>query len=158
MIASSKYLIKVDDTSHSQEDPLVTGQQLLDLAGKRPSDQYLVYQILKDGQLENIRPDETVDLRHAGVEKFLTSKSDRTFFFTLDGRKFEWPSAVITGRKLKDMAGVDPRTYDVWQEVRGAEDAAIADQQVVSLEAEGTERFFTGKKTTTEGQTNDVPS
>jgi hypothetical protein len=111
MIASSKYLIKVDDTSHSQEDPLVTGQQLLDLAGKRPSDQYLVYQVLKDGQLESIRPDETVDLQHAGVEKFLTTKSDRTFFFTLDGRKFEWPSSIITGRKLKDMAGVDPRTY-----------------------------------------------
>lgn len=145
------YGLRIDDQAYVATDPMITGQQLLDMAGKRPSDQFLVYQLLQSGQMESLRPDEIVDLRQSGIEKFLTFESDRTFFFTLDGRKFEWPAAVITGRKLKDLAQVDPTTYEVWQEVRGAADRAIGDQELVSLEPKGTERFFTGKKTTTEG-------
>jgi Multiubiquitin len=151
MTALTSYKIQVDEISHTVNDPIVTGQQLLDLAGKRPSDQFLVYQVLTNGQMEGIRPDETVDLTRSGVERFLTYLSDRAFFFTLDGQKIEWPASTITGRKLKDLAKVDPATYEVWQEVRGADDRAIEDRELVSLEAPGTERFFTGKKTTTEG-------
>jgi Multiubiquitin len=148
---SQTYKFSIDDQNHISDDPIVTGQQLLDLAGKRPSDQFLVYQVLPNGQMEGLRPDETVDLTRSGVERFLTYQSDRAFFFTLDGQKIEWPAATITGRKLKDLAKVDPATYEVWQEVRGADDRAIEDRELVSLEATGTERFFTGKKTTTEG-------
>jgi Multiubiquitin len=148
---SQVYPLQIDQQQYSSDDPIVTGQQLLDLADKRPSDQFLVYQVLTNGQMEGIRPDETVDLTRSGVERFLTYLSDRAFFFTLDGRKIEWPAATITGRKLKDLAKVDPATYEVWQEVRGADDRAIEDRELVSLEAPGTERFFTGKKTTTEG-------
>jgi hypothetical protein len=151
MTALTSYKIQVDQIPHTVNDPIVTGQQLLDLAGKRPSDQFLVYQVLPNGQMEGLRPDETVDLTRSGVERFLTYQSDRAFFFTLDGQKIEWPAPTITGRKLKDLAKVDPATYEVWQEVRGADDRAIEDRELVSLEAPGTERFFTGKKTTTEG-------
>ena len=151
MTALTSYKIQVDEISHTVEDSIVTGQQLLDIAGKRPSDQFLAYQVLPNGQIEGLRPDETVDLTRSGVERFLTYQSDRAFFFTLDGQKIEWPAATITGRKLKDLAKVDPITYEVWQEVRGADDRAIEDRELVSLEAQGTERFFTGKKTTTEG-------
>jgi hypothetical protein len=150
-VAMQAYGFRIDDRAYTTPDPIIIGQQLLDMAGKRPSDQFLVYQLLQSGQMEGLRPDETVDLRQSGVEKFLTFESDRTFFFTLDGRKLEWPAALISGRKLKDWAGVDPSTYEVWQEVRGADDRAIGDQELVSLEPKGTERFFTGKKTTTEG-------
>jgi Multiubiquitin len=148
---SQTYKFSIDDQNHISDDPIVTGQQLLDLAGKRPSDQFLVYQVLPNGQMEGLRPDETVDLTRSGVERFLTYQSDRAFFFTLDGQKIEWPAATITGRKLKDLAKVDPATYEVWQEIRGADDRAIEDRELVSLEAQGTERFFTGRKTTTEG-------
>jgi Multiubiquitin len=151
MTTSTIYQIKLDENSLTVNDPIITGQQLLDLAGKHPTDQRLVYQLLQSGQLEGIRPDETVDLRKPGVEKFLTFDTDRTFFFTLDGQKFEWPAPNITGRKLKDLAKVDSATYEVWQEVRCAEDRAIKDTELISLEPKGTERFFTGKKTTTEG-------
>jgi hypothetical protein len=148
---SQTYKFSIDDHNQASEDPIITGQQLLDLAGKHPTDQRLVYQLLQNGQLEGIRPDETVDLRKPGIEKFLTFDTDRTFFFTLDGQKFEWLAPNITGRKLKDLAKVDSATYEVWQEVRGADDRAIQDTEIISLEPKGTERFFTGKKTTTEG-------
>jgi Multiubiquitin len=151
MTTSTAYQIKLDENSLTVDDPIITGQQLLDLAGKHPTDQRLVYQLLQNGQLEGIRPNETVDLRKPGIEKFLTFDTDRTFFFTLDGQKFEWPAPNITGRKLKDLAKVDSATYEVWQEVRGSDDRAIKDTELINLEPKGTERFFTGKKTTTEG-------
>ena len=65
------YTVQIDESQYQINDPLLTGQQLLDLASKRPSDQFLVYQIFQNGQVEGIRPDETVDLQAAGIEKFL---------------------------------------------------------------------------------------
>jgi hypothetical protein len=145
------FRVCIDELTHDIDDAIVTGQQLLDAAGKRPSDQYLLYQVLQNGQFEGIRPDELVDLRRPGLEKFLTFESDSAFFFTLDNQKREWPAPKISGRTLKDLAGVDPQTFEVWQEIRGGEDREIPDQEFVSLEPKGTERFFTGKKATTEG-------
>ncbi|MEI2806285.1 MAG: multiubiquitin domain-containing protein [Albidovulum sp.] len=133
------------------EDPVPTGLQIMEAADARPADEYLVFQVLKSGLLEELRPDETTDLRAKGVEKFLVFRSDRSFRFELDGRIFEWGATLISGMTLKKLAGVDPATYGVWLEVRGAEDRPIGDTEMVDLSAAGVERFFTGIKQTTEG-------
>lgn len=133
------------------EDPVPTGLQILDLAGARPADEHLVFQLLKNGLLEELRPDETTDLRTKGAERFLVFRNDRSFRFELDGRIFEWGGTLISGLTLKKLAGVDPATYGVWLEVRGADDRPIADTELVDLSAAGIERFFTGIVQTTEG-------
>ena len=69
----------------------------------------------------------------------------------IDNRPHRWPDPAITGAQLKDLAGVDPASFDVWQDVRGPEDKLINDTDTVDLTSPGAERFFTGKKTTTEG-------
>lgn len=150
-MVAERYLVRIDDQSYGVNDPVITGGQLLDTASKRPVDEFLIFQLVHGGQLEEIRLDETVDLRQPGVERFITWRSDRSFRFVIDGRRFEWGAPLITGLKLKQVAGVDPRSYGVWLEVRGAEDRPIADDEQVDLQAPGVERFFTGKKTTTEG-------
>lgn len=150
--AQERYRIRIDEANYGIEDPVVTGQQLLDAASKRPADEFLVFQLLQDGQLEEIRLDETVDLRQPGIERFITWRSDRSFRFVLDGRRFEWGAPLITGRKLKELAGVDLASYEVWLEVpRGTEDRQIADNESVDLQEPGVERFFTGKRNSTEG-------
>jgi len=132
-------------------DPVPTGRQLLELAGVHPVIDYSVFQVLTDGMLEQLQLDETTDLREHGVEKFLMFNSDRSFRFELDGREFEWGATFISGLTLKTFAGVDPKAYGVWQEVRGADDRPIADTEMVDLSARGVERFFTGIVQTTEG-------
>jgi hypothetical protein len=109
---SKSYRIQIDETSYEVDDPVIAGLQLLDTAGKRPSDEYLIFQRLQNGQLEEIRPDETVDLRKPGIEAFITWQSDRSFRFVIDGRKFEWGIPLITGLKLKQLAGVDPNLME----------------------------------------------
>ncbi|ODT86214.1 MAG: hypothetical protein ABS69_00205 [Nitrosomonadales bacterium SCN 54-20] len=133
------------------EDPVPTGLQILEVAEARPTDEHLVFQMLKNGQLEELRPDETTDLRANGTEQFLVFRNDRSFRFELDGRIFEWGGRCISGITLKKLAKVDPATYGVWLEVRGAEDRPISDADQVDLSAVGIERFFTGIMQTTEG-------
>lgn len=150
------YLLEIgDDRLHYRPvviaDPVPTGRQLLDTAGAHPASEYLVFQVLRSGLLEELRPDETTDLRERGIEKFLVFRSDRSFRFELDGRWFEWGGTVISGLTLKTFAGVDPATYGVWLEVRGAEDRPIDDAEFVDLSTPGVERFFTGIVKTTEG-------
>jgi hypothetical protein len=68
----------------------------------------------------------------------------------VDQRPYEWPEKFITGSQIKTLGGVD-QGYGVWQQVPGPNDPEIGDDQKVDLSQPGTERFFTGKKTTTEG-------
>jgi len=148
---ASRYRVRIDADRLVVHDPVITGRQLLEAAGKNPVDEYLISLVLRGGQLEDIRLDETIDLQRPGVERFLTWRSDRSFRFVIDGRRFEWGAPYITGLKLKELAGVDPATYGVWLEVPGAEDRPIADAEAIDLQQPGVERFFTGKTTTTEG-------
>ena len=69
----------------------------------------------------------------------------------IDNRPHRWPDPTITGAQLKELAGVDAASFDVWQNVTGPEDVQISDTSTVDLTKPGAERFFTGKKTTTEG-------
>lgn len=58
---------------------------------------------------------------------------------------------AVTGLEIKSLAGVDRAAYDAWQDVRGPEDLLVKDDDQIDVTERGTERFFTGKKTTTEG-------
>ena len=151
MTSATKYSITINDKNYSVSDPQITGRQLLDEVGNRPVDEYIIFQFLRNGQLEEIRLDETTNLTQPELEIFLTFKSDRSFRLVIDGRRFEWGAPLITGLKLKQLAQVDPKTYGIWLEVRGDEDRLVADNELINLEEEGVERFFTGVMTTTEG-------
>lgn len=78
-------------------------------------------------------------------------KKPKTYKILVDQKQHDWPKEVITGLEIKRLAGVDPATYDAWQDVRGPEDLLIKDNDKADVTKPGTEKFFTGKKTTTEG-------
>lgn len=144
--AGCRFRVRIGEDKFVVTDPVITGRQLLDEAGNRPVEEFLIFLKLRNGLLEEIRLDETVDLRKPGAEKFLIFKSDRSFRFELDGQRFEWGAALITGRTLKKLAGVDLEAYGVWKEVHGGEDLPIDDNESVDLSEEGLERFFTAPK------------
>jgi hypothetical protein len=78
-------------------------------------------------------------------------KPEKPFHILVDQRPHQWPEQFITGAEIKRLAGVDSATYDAWQDIPGPEDVLIGDIDRVDLSKPGAERFFTGKKTTTEG-------
>ncbi|MDQ1902356.1 multiubiquitin domain-containing protein [Paracoccus sp. WLY502] len=134
------------------EEPTPTGRQIMDAAAVRKLDEHMVFQVLHNGELEELRPDETVDLRTAGVERFIIFEGAASYRINLDGRIVEWGAPAITGRVLKRLAGVDATRYGVWLENRnGGQDRSIGDDEIVRVDEVGLERFFTGVTQTTEG-------
>ncbi|MEX2166677.1 MAG: multiubiquitin domain-containing protein [Methyloceanibacter sp.] len=78
-------------------------------------------------------------------------RKEQTFKILVDRKPHDWPEPFITGAQIKKLAAVDPAAYDAWQDVLGPEDVLIGDDEKADLRRPGAERFFTGKKTTTEG-------
>jgi hypothetical protein len=124
-------------------DPAPTGAQILEAAGITNPVEYVAYRILQDGLLEELRPNETTDVRDSGVERFIIFRTDRSFRFLLNDRSFDWGTPHITGLTLKKLSGVDLATMAVWLEIPGSVGRPIADQEFVNLAEPGVERFFT---------------
>ena len=72
------YKIVVDKQIFDWNQPTITGRQVLELAGKVPVDQYALYLKVPDGQPERVAFDRVFDLRHPGMDKFLTLPLDQT--------------------------------------------------------------------------------
>jgi len=72
-----KYVIRVDKMRHEWPRPLITGRELLRLAGKDPT-RCSVRQKLHGGQAKTIGLDETVNLAEPGIERFMTLCHDQT--------------------------------------------------------------------------------
>lgn len=124
------------------EDPVVTGRQLIAESGNEPADEFIVLQVLPSGDLEELRLNESTDLRERGVERFIIIKSDRTFRFTIVDERQEWPASLINGLTLKRLGKKDPREFSVFLERRDEADQEIDDDQIVDLAVQGVERFY----------------
>jgi hypothetical protein len=124
-------------------DPVVTGAQILSAAGVHQPVEHLLFQVLADGRLEEINPEETTDLRSSGAERFLVFRSDKTYRINLDDRAFDWGARFISGAALKTLAGVDLSDFDVWEIVVGGKDQLIGNKEFSDLGKPGVERFAT---------------
>ena len=132
-------------------DPVVTGRQIIEAAGGRPADEFIVLQWLADGKLMELNLDDTTDLRHPGTERFIVEKSATTYRFEIDGKRHEWPSPTITREALLAIAQQDPTQFSVWQELRDQADNEVLSGHPAHLEEKGLERFYTVMTHTTEG-------
>lgn len=71
------YRIRVDRQHYNVSSATTSGRDILSLAGKTP-ESHKLYQHKKGRQPEQIAPDEEVDLRGSGVERFTTMPKDTT--------------------------------------------------------------------------------
>jgi hypothetical protein len=128
-------------------DPVPTGRQILESAGLDRSNDYLLFALLPSGDFEDIRLDETVDLRGQGAERFIAFKSDRDFKFSLNDRQMAWGRAELLGSVLYDLTDLSAEEA-IFLEVQGGEDRLIAPEDRVNLEAPGVERFIVAPRPT----------
>lgn len=123
------------------EDRTPTGHQIVSAAGHSPVDNYGILQWLPSGDLEPVRLNETVDLRPDGAERFIVVKTDRAFFFEVEGERQEWLTSVINGITVKRIAGKDAERFIVILEREDEPDQEIDDDQMVDLSGDGLEKF-----------------
>lgn len=126
-------------------DPVPTGRQILASAGLDHRTDYILYAYLDTGDFEDVRLDETFDLRGKGAERFIAFKSDRDFKFSLNDRQLAWGHANMLGSVLYDLADTSPDDA-VFLEVRGGDDRLIEPDDRINLDASGIERFITAPK------------
>jgi len=71
------YVIRIDKQTYHVHKPNPTGEELLHLAGKTSAG-YKLYQIFRGRQPEPVAPNQHVDLRAHGIERFTTVQKDPT--------------------------------------------------------------------------------
>ncbi len=165
-----KYKVKIDREKYVVDQSIITGKEILELAGKRPYTRWLVNQRLKGGSINKIEYDETVDLTKPGIEKFLTLPLDQTegekenqpidieeysksnkkvpygcrYKVKIDRDKYVINQQTITGKELLQLAGKTP--YNRWmlnQRLKGGAIKQIGYDDVVDLTSLGIEKFMT---------------
>lgn len=148
--AAQSYRISISDETlnfHGATitDPVPLGRQILRDSGFDPREGYSLFAILPTGDFEDVRLDETFDLRERGVERFIAFRTDREFKLTFNEAQLEWGKPVISGTVLYTLGNV-PANYVVYLEVRGGEDRLIEPTDLIDLTAPGIERFFTAPR------------
>ena len=128
-----------------------TGGAVAKLAGADDPQDYVVIQWLSNGDIETLRPDETVRPDDSESQRFILFRSALTYPFEIDSRRIEWGAARIRGDVLKKLVGVDPTQFRVWQQNYEGEDQMIANDEFADLKPDGLEVFFTAKRESTEG-------
>jgi hypothetical protein len=133
--------INIDGQEFPSRTEELNGREVLQIAGKHPPDDYIVYWLGKDNVLEDLGLDRSVHLHKHKVERFLTFNSDRSYRFELEGKRQDWGAPTITEETLRKLAGAG-EDYRVWLEQKDDSDRLIARGEFVDLTAPGTEKFY----------------
>lgn len=131
--------------SVSINDVTPTGKQLALAAGYRHNQECIVLQVLSDGELEDIRPDEVVQLEKHN-NRFVIVESDRTYRFAIDGARFEWPCRVVSGGLIRKLGNI-VENRAIYFERQDDPDLLIDKHALIDLDAPGTEAFYSKKLT-----------
>lgn len=125
------------------DDLTPTGAQLAKAAGFKPKQNAVVLQVLPNGELEDVRPGEVVDLRNADG-RFVIVETDRDYLLMLDGQRYPWPCRIVSGAVLRKLGGVPP-DQALYEEKADEPDRLIADQDLIDLDGRGVESFVSRK-------------
>ncbi len=141
---SNRHAIEVADASLTFRSVTIadltpTGQQLAAAAGFKRSQQATVLQMLADGELEDIRPDEVVDLRHSDG-RFVIVESDHSDRLTIDGERFDWPCRIVSGAVIRKLGRIPPER-SIFLEQSETPDLPIGDADLVDIGKPGVEAF-----------------
>lgn len=145
---AAHYIIEIADQTLTYrqvhiEDPTPTGGQLAVAAGFKSVDDVSVLQALPDGELQDIRPTETVDLRRT-ERRFVIVESDRAYRLTIDGQRFDWPCRIVSGGLLRKLGQV-PADRAIYFERHDQSDRLLGEHDLVDLNAAGVEAFVSRK-------------
>jgi hypothetical protein len=123
------YRIKVDDKYHEWPKAHITGNQLLQLAGRDGQLVFEVFENFRHGEPEMISPHAEANLRKHGVERFTTAP--KLVQVTIDGKHKTIQAGKYTAAELKRVLGVDPSR--VLDEVIGGEFKELPDNGTVHI-------------------------
>lgn len=146
--AAAGHMVEVADQTLTYrqvrvEDITPTGAQLAIAAGFKSVNDVSVLHVLANGELEDVRPAETVDLCRE-ERRFVIVESDRAYRLTIDGQRFDWPCRIVSGGLLRKLGQV-PADRAIYFERQDEPDRLVGDHDLVDLDAAGVEAFVSRK-------------
>ncbi|MDF2116384.1 multiubiquitin domain-containing protein [Roseiarcaceae bacterium H3SJ34-1] len=122
------------------DDRKVVGAQIAAAAGAHPIEEFVILHHLTSGELESIRPTESLDLREEGVKRFFVVRGDDLHRFTVEGLSMEWPKGKLAAKHIKFLAKASEDRVLVLDSAEG--DIVLDDDDLVDLSANGVERLL----------------
>lgn len=123
------YRIKVDGAYHVVHSPEISGEEVLQLAGRQGFLVFNVIQHLRGGREEVIEPHARVNLRSPGVERFTTAA--KMVGVTIDARKVRIQAGSYTLAELKAALSVE--SGKILDEVVGGEFRELNDKHRIHV-------------------------
>lgn len=133
-----------DFQRHETDDEKIVGAQICAAAGKHPVEDFAVLQHLPSGEIESIRPTESVTLRAGHMARFFVIEGASSRRFTIDGLNLEWPKATLAVRHAKFLVGAQPGDVLVLDREDG--DVVLDEHGFIDLDDEGVERLKVRKR------------
>jgi len=121
-----------------------SGAQILAAAGVSDLQEAVLLQVLPTGELESIRSSETPNL--ATSRDFIVGEGDRSYFFTVNEMRLEWPSRHISGATIRKL-GLVAEDHILMYLRDGSETVTLEDMDMLNLATAGVERLVTGQRT-----------
>ena len=122
------YKVKIGAHYYTIHEQWVTREQLLQKAGYKHLECYLLYQLIRGCQLELLEPGQRVDLAKPGIEHFLVADPD-VFHYTIDGEPETTEHKELTPNQILEKAGIKP----------------ISNYYMVRIDHDGQQNSFKGK-------------
>jgi len=105
-----RYRVRVDDEKHLIENDMVTGRQILEIAGREPVEDYVLILRLWDEDNEIIDPNDEVNLARRGIERFVTGREDDEIVVTVFAprshrpKEFCWDEDLLVREAAQEAA------------------------------------------------------
>jgi hypothetical protein len=105
-----RYRLRIDDEKHLIIDDVVTGRQILELAGRTPVDDYVLILRVWGEDNEIIGLGEEVNLARRGIERFVTGRKDDEIVVTVFAprshrpKEFRWDEDMLVRNAAKEAA------------------------------------------------------
>ena len=134
-----------ETNNYSSNDPVLTGEQIIEKSGKHPAEEYILLHVENDGMLEDLNLRETIKISKKD-ELFYLFKSDQTYNLELNGRRYPWGSSTISDSALRMIANI-PENHSLWLEKRSEADIEINGDICVNLDDSGLEKIYSKQST-----------
>jgi hypothetical protein len=126
-------------------DRTPTARQVLAAMNLAPHNEYVVLQWLPGGDIEEVRPEELVDMTDTTTPKLIIAKADRTFRLVLNDHSLEWPASEINGKALRTLGEIDAG-LQIFLARDDEADRLVEPGDSINLRAEGVETFYAKAK------------
>jgi hypothetical protein len=139
-----KLNFKVNNEVFSSENPIISGADVLRIAGLKPEDGIELYKKVNGNELIAVNYEEMIDLKEPGTETFITEVRKQIKFEVDDERYFS-DKMELTPLEIFTIIGLDHTKYYLKQ-INGHLDISYKSDENKSIDMRQNPKFITCKR------------